>query len=109
MSNMFKKRDEVKKIIADDILSAGKKENKSVSTSVNSYVNIDTNKKNNSSRASIIIPKKENTRNKIKRQTYYLSISNIENIKKFADEAGMGKSEFLNNLLDNAFEKLKIE
>lgn len=115
MANMFKKRDKRKKNLADEILNAGKE---NVNTNVNKDDHVgntnDYNKANNkvnkneNTESKIVIPKKEETKITTKRQTYHLTEENIEKIEYYSKEAGMGKSEFLNYLLDTTFEKLEI-
>ena len=119
MANMFKKRDQRKKNLADEILNAGKE---NVNTNVNKLVNEVSNientnvyedvnqnvNKNENIGNKIIIPKKEENKITTKRQTYHLTEENIEKIEKYSKEAGMGKSEFLNYFLDTTFQKLEI-
>lgn len=43
------------------------------------------------------------------RQTYYLKPSTIRRIKKMSRQADMGVSEFLQTILDNVLDNIKIE
>ena len=57
----------------------------------------------------IIVSKKKDNSDRLKRVSYYLKPSTDKLIAYNAKLAGLGKSEFLQNLLDKAFEKLEIQ
>lgn len=56
-----------------------------------------------------IIIKKQEKQDIPKRITYYLNNSTIKKIDKYSKAAGMGKSAFVQTLLDIALENLEIE
>lgn len=56
-----------------------------------------------------IIIKKQEKQDVPKRITYYLNNSTIKKIDKYSKAAGMGKSAFVQTLLDIALENLEIE
>lgn len=69
--------------------------------------NINQEIKANSS-AKIVIKKQEKP-DVPKRITYYLNNSTIKRIDKYSKMAGMGKSSFVQTLLDLALDNLEIE
>ena len=56
-----------------------------------------------------IIIKRQEKQDVPKRITYYLNNSTIKKIDKYSKAAGMGKSAFVQTLLDIALENLEIE
>lgn len=60
-------------------------------------------------KTSKIIIKKQEKVNIPKRITYYLNNSTIKKIDKYSKMAGMGKSEFVQTLLDLALDNLEIK
>lgn len=60
-------------------------------------------------RAPKIIIKKQEKADVPKRITYYLNSSTIKKIDKYSNMAGMGKSAFVQTLLDLALDNLEIE
>ena len=75
-----------------------------VDKDTNTYTNVNDNKNVNK-----IVIKKQGKEEQPKRTTYYLKPSTVKKIDKYSKVSGMGKSEFVQKLLDEAFELLEIE
>jgi len=84
------------------VFNVGNKED--VNVSVN---NVDVNTVNKN--VNIVINKKSDDIDDIIRQTYYLRMSTIKRIKKLSKVADMGVSEFLQTVLNNVLDNIKIE
>lgn len=114
MANRF--REKAKKEV-DNILESGKlesqvspdinenndeNENTNMDTDTNVNVNVNVNK-------IVIHRKQEDKGEELQRATFYFKKKHLKSIDKYYKQSGMGKSEFLNDLLDQAFAALEIK
>lgn len=68
------------------------------------------NRNNDGNNSKIVISKKkEEDKPKLKRVSFYLKEDNIDKIDQYHQEAGMGKSEFINHVLEKVFNELEIK
>lgn len=83
--------------------------NKEVSISECSTIEVSKNIPKSNVNVSKIIIKKVEKPEQPKRITYYLKPDTIKKIDKYSKMAGMGKSEFVQKLLDEVLNNLEIE
>lgn len=83
--------------------------NKEVSISECSDIEVSENIPKSNVNVSKIIIKKVEKPEQPKRITYYLKPDTIKKIDKYSKMAGMGKSEFVQKLLDEVLNNLEIE
>jgi len=100
--------DDIKKVIKkrDPFNMDEETENKDTGNTNVNVNNVDVNVNKN---VNIVINKKPEEIDDVIRQTYYLRMSTIKRIKKLSKVADMGVSEFLQTVLDNVLDNIKIE
>ncbi|MGL4914216.1 MAG: hypothetical protein ACRC3Y_17485 [Romboutsia sp.] len=94
------------KIIISENVNNYEKENINVINNVNINENSDSN---TSISQNKIVIKKTQKPQPPKRITYYLNQDTIKKIEKYSKLTGMGKSEFVQTLLDISLNNLEIE
>lgn len=110
-AEMMKKK-EVAKEIKEDKVDEYKFENVNENKNVNNYeIEIEEEEEVVSSgiSANKIVIKKAQKVQPPKRITYYLNQDTIKKIDKYSKMTGMGKSEFVQTLLDISLNNLEIE
>lgn len=117
---MIKKRETAEQILkeskSDEILENIKDnhDDKSEYKNVykNNYINVDVNTNKNNYEyidTKKFIIKKSQKKELPKRITYYLKPSTIGKIDRLSKKASMGKSEFVQKVLDNILDNLEIK
>lgn len=93
----------------NEYVNTSENTNNSANGNVNNYTNVNvnnyTNKNENSSQFVLRVEKKEET---LRRQTYYLKETTIKKIDGVAGSSGVGKSELVQRILEEALKNLKI-